>query len=67
MSMFKSKKQTVRIMFNTDPALAEDLRKIEEDAREKDLVFSIDEHLSTALRKLLASAKRELQRENTKQ
>jgi len=66
MSMFKAKKQTVRLMFNTEPELAEDLRKIEEMAKEKGLVFSTDEHLTSALRKILATAKKELARENQK-
>jgi hypothetical protein len=66
MSMFKAKKQTVRVMFNTDPELADDLKIIEETAKEKGLVFSIDEHLSVALRKLVTNAKKELKLESPK-
>jgi hypothetical protein len=62
MSVFKKKPEMVRVSFQCPVELGARLKKLEDSAKIKGLVFSLDDHLAASLGRLLSSAEKELTR-----
>lgn len=60
MKLLKPRSDRVRLSFSCPAELAERLKSIEEKAKALTLDFQLDEHLASALKKLVASAEKEL-------
>jgi hypothetical protein len=60
MSVFKKKPELVRVAFQCPAAMGARLKVLEDAAKAKGLVFSLDEHLAGALGRVLAAAEKEL-------
>ena len=60
MSVFKKKTELVKVNFQCHSDLAKRLKKVEDSAKAKGLDFDLDEHLSSALSKLVNAAEKEL-------
>lgn len=60
MKLLKPRSDRVRLSFSCPAEFAERLKSIEEKAKALTLDFQIDDHLASALKKLLTSAEKEL-------
>ena len=60
MKLLKPRSDRVRLSISCPAELAERLKSIEEKAKALTLDFQIDDHLASALKKLLTSAEKEL-------
>jgi hypothetical protein len=60
MSVFKKKPELVRVSFQCSADMGSRLKKLEDTAKAQGLVFSLDEHLSAALGRVLSTAEKEL-------
>lgn len=60
MKLLKPRSDRVRLSFSCPAELAERLKLIEEKAKSLTLDFQLDEHLVSALKKLVTSAEKEL-------
>ena len=60
MKLLKPRSDRVRLSFSCPAELAERLKSIEEKAKALTLDFQLDNHLSTALKRLVSNAEKEL-------
>lgn len=63
MSVFKKKPEMVRVSFQCPAEMGSRLKKLEDAAKAKGLVFSLDEHLAASLGRVLSTAEKELMKD----